>query len=205
MSILNSEEKPNPYLADPDVGLMLEFQKGNKASFEALIRKYFPRLVNFIFRFVGNRQAAEDLAQETFFRVYRSVSKYEPRSKFQTWVFTIAKNLSLNELRRKKYPVVSLDETFSTADGELKRQVEDAHSERTDERLLRAERAEAVKEALGFLPESQRIAVLLRRYEQFSYEEIAQTMNTSVKAVKSLLNRAKENMKIKLAKWANIS
>lgn len=205
MSILNSEEKPNPYLADPDVGLMLEFQKGNKASFETLIRKYFPRLVNFIFRFVGNRQAAEDLAQETFFRVYRSVSKYEPRSKFQTWVFTIAKNLSLNELRRKKYPVVSLDETFSTADGELKRQVEDAHSERTDEQLLRAERAVAVKEALGFLPESQRIAVLLRRYEQFSYEEIAQTMNTSVKAVKSLLNRAKENMKIKLAKWANIS
>ena len=205
MSFLNSEEKPNPYLADPDVGLMLEFQKGNKASFEALIRKYFPRVVNFIFRFVGNRQAAEDLTQETFFRVYRSASKYEPRSKFQTWVFTIAKNLSLNELMRKKYPVVSLDETFSTADGELKRQVEDAHSERTDEQLLRAERAAAVKEALGFLPESQRIAVLLRRYEQFSYEEIAKTMGTSIKAVKSLLNRAKENMKIKLAKWANIS
>ena len=205
MSFLNSEEKPNPYLADPDVVLMLDFQKGNKASFEALIRKYFPRLVNFIFRFVGNRQAAEDLAQETFFRVYRSASKYEPRSKFQTWIFTIAKNLSLNELRRKKHHVVSLDETFSTTDGELKRQVEDVHSERTDEQLFRAERAAAVKEALGFLPESQRIAVLLRRYEQFSYEEIAQTMSTSVKAVKSLLNRAKENMKIKLAKWANIS
>ena len=201
MSISNSEDKSNPYLADPDVGLMLDFQNGNKASFETLLRKYFPRLVNFIYRFVGNRQAAEDLAQETFFRVYKSVANYTPRSKFQTWVFTIAKNLSLNELRRGKHNTVSLDETFLTGDGELKRQVEDVHSDRLDEQMLRSERAAAVKKAINHLPENQRIAVLLRRYEQFSYEEIAQTMNTSVKAIKSLLNRAKENLKIKLTKW----
>lgn len=182
---------------------MLEFQKGNKASFETLIRKYFPRLLNFIFRYVHDREAAEDLTQEVFIRVYKSASQYKPQSKFQTWIFTIARNLSLNELRRHKHRTISLDKTFPSDEGELKKQVEDPRSTSPDEDILRKEKANAVKAAIDDLPESQRVAVLLRRYEQFSYQEIAQTMSVSVKAVKSLLSRAKESLKMKLAGWAD--
>ncbi|HQP10778.1 MAG TPA: sigma-70 family RNA polymerase sigma factor [Candidatus Omnitrophota bacterium] len=182
---------------------MLEFQNGDKASFEALMRKYFPRLLNFIYRYVNDRGMAEDIAQEVFIRVYKSGLRYQPQSKFQTWIFTIARNLSLNELRRNKHKTVSLDETFSSEEGELKRQVEDPGSEPPDENILRREQASAVRAAIDGLPESQRVAVLLRRYEQFSYEEIAATMNVSVKAVKSLLSRAKEALKTKLTGWVN--
>jgi RNA polymerase sigma-70 factor (ECF subfamily) len=195
----------NPYLSDPDVGLMLAFQGGDKASFESLMRKYFPRLLNFIYRYVNDREAAEDLAQEVFIRVYKSGPRYKPQSKFQTWLFTIARNLSLNELKRHKYRTVSLDETFSSEDGELKRQVADPGSESPQEDILRKERVAAVKAAIRELPESQRVAVLLRRHEQFSYAEIARTMNVSIKAVKSLLSRAKENLRTHLAGWAEPS
>jgi RNA polymerase sigma-70 factor, ECF subfamily len=194
-------DNTNPYLADPDVCLMLEFQNGNKASFETLMRKYFPRLLNFIYRYVNDREIAEDITQEVFIRVYKSGPQYKPQSKFQTWVFTIARNLSLNELRRHRYKTVSLDETFSSDEGELKRQIEDPRSESPDEDILRREQASAVRAAIDDLPETQRVAVLLRRYEQFSYEEIAATMNVSVKAVKSLLSRAKEALKVKLTVW----
>ena len=201
MFFFTLQDKSNPYLSDSDVRLMLEFQDGNKVSFETLMRKYFPRLVNFIFRYVNSREAAEDLTQEVFLRVYKSGSSYKPQSKFQTWVFTIARNLSLNELRRNKYKTVSLDATFSSDDGELKWQVEDPNSASPDDEVLRREKAAAVKAAIDGLPENQRVAVLLRRYEQFSYEEIAQTMNVSSKAVKSLLSRARESLKNKLSGW----
>ncbi len=205
MLFLISSDKSNPYLSDPDVRLMLEFQEGNKASFEDLMRKYFPRLVNFIYRYVGSREMAEDLTQEVFIRVYKSVANYKPQSKFQTWVFTIARNLSLNQLKRNKHKAVSLDATFSSDEGELKRQVEDTRSESPDEDILRRERSAVVKSAISDLPENQRVAVLLRRYEQFSYAEIADTMNVSVKAVKSLLSRAKESLRVKLSAWIEVS
>jgi RNA polymerase sigma-70 factor (ECF subfamily) len=198
------DNKDNPYLSDPDVRLMLEFQEGNKASFETLLHKYFPRLVNFIYRYLSSREAAEDIAQEVFIRVYKSGASYKPQSKLQTWIFTIARNLSLNELRRNKHRTVSLDATFSSDEGELKRQVQDPNSPDPSDDMLRQEKAEAVKAAINDLPENQRVAVLLRRYEQFSYEEIAQMLNISSKAVKSLLSRAKENLKEKLTGWAKI-
>lgn len=192
------QDNPNPYLSDPDVRLMLEFQGGDKASFEALMHKYYPRLLNFIHRFVGRREIAEDLTQEVFIKVYQAACAYRPQSKFQTWIYTIAKNISLNELRRNRGSVVSLDEPFSSQEGELRRDVEDPSGARPDEDLLRQETMKAVRQAIHALPENQRMVVILRRYEQFSYEEIAQTMRVSVKAVKSLLSRAKENLKNKL-------
>jgi RNA polymerase sigma-70 factor (ECF subfamily) len=188
----------NPYLDDPDVRLMLEFQKGSKASLEGLMHKYYPRLLNFTYRFLGNREAAEDITQEVFVRVYKSASCYRPQAKFQTWVFTIARNLSLNELRRNKKGGVSLEETFSSEDGELKRQVADPRGQDPGQELLQGEKTAAVKAAINDLPENQRMAVILRRYEEFSYEEIARAMRVSVQAVKSLLSRAKENLKNKL-------
>ncbi len=190
--------KANPYLSDPDVRLMLEFKDGNKASFEALMRTYFPRLLNFIYRFVGNRELAEDLTQEVFIKVYHNASGYKPQAKFQTWIYTIAKNICLNELRKHKNQTVSMDETFETQDDTLKRQFEDTKTPNVAQEMVAKEKIEVIKKAIESLPESQRMAVILRRYDNFSYEEIAKAMNTSVKAVKSLLSRSKENLKERL-------
>ncbi|MDP2652493.1 MAG: sigma-70 family RNA polymerase sigma factor [Candidatus Omnitrophota bacterium] len=189
------------YLSDPDVLLMSAFQKGDPASFETLMRKYYARVLNFIYRFVGSKEIAEDLTQEVFLRVYKTAPSYKPQAKFQTWLYTIAKNLSLNELRRNRHRTFSMDEEIAGSDGELRRQFEDHSIPRPDAALVKEDAAKAVKEAINALPENQRLAVILRRYEDFSYEEIARTMNCSVKAVKSLLNRAKENLRNALGKY----
>ncbi|VAX35597.1 RNA polymerase sigma factor RpoE [hydrothermal vent metagenome] len=185
----------NLYLSDPDVQLMLAFKQGDKAAFEKLMVKYFPRLLNFIYRFIKNRELAEDLTQEVFIKVYHNASAYHPKAKFKTWLYTIARNISLNEIRKNRQKMVSLDETMSSSQGPMQRQVADESVQRPDEEILHKEMAAAVQAAINDLPENQRTAVLLRRYEQFSYEEIAQTMKTSTKAVKSLLSRAKEKLK----------
>ncbi len=196
--IMLFEDKPRSYLNDPDVRLMLEVQQGNSRAFETLMHKYYPRLLNFIFRFVGRRETAEDLTQEVFTAVYNTASRYRPKSKFQTWIYTIARNISLNELRRHKKGTVSLDETVSCEDGERERQIEDTSTRKPDEEILHEEMAALVRSAIHALPESQRMAVILCRYDGFSYEEIAQTMGISVQAVKSLLSRAKKNLRNKL-------
>ncbi len=201
MTVFNPNDNLNPYLSDPDVQLMLSFQQGDKAAFEALLRKYFPRLLNFIYRFVGTREIAEDITQEVFIKVYKSGSYYQPQSKFQTWVYTIAKNMSLNELRRNRKGMVSLDAPFDTGKNEMQRQMADTETLGPDQAMVQKEKVTAIRKAINSLPENQRLAVLLRRYDKFSYEQIAQTMGTSEKAVKSLLNRAKENLRTKLVKW----
>ncbi len=197
MALFSSPEE-NTYLSDPDVTLMLDFQKGNKASFEKLMSKYYKPLLNFIYRFVGNADTAEDLTQDVFIKVYNSVATYRPAAKFRTWLYQIARNASLNELRRNKWQTVSLDETFDTEDGETTRQIADPKAENPSQEMTQHETAELIKDAIASLPENQKTAVLLRRYEDMSYEEIAKTMNCSLEAVKSLLSRAKENLKEKL-------
>ncbi len=203
MSAIDSQNKINPYLADPAVILMLEFQKGDNTSFEKLMVLYYPRILNFINRFVGRRQVAEDLTQEVFIKVYHSAASYKPQSKFQTWIYTIAKNISLNELRKYKNSTVSLDGTFATEDDELKKQWEDLDAKKPGQDLVEEEVVSQIKAAIDELPENQKMAVILLRYEQLSYDEIAATMNLSMQAVKSLLSRAKENLKVKLANLVN--
>lgn len=190
----------NPYLEDPDVLLFLEFQRGDRLAFEKLMEKYYKRILNFIYRFTADSALAEDLTQEVFIRVYNSVSSYRPQSKFQTWVYTIARNISLNQLRYQKKKWVSLDEAFETEDGEVKRQVMDLTGESPDQEILRQERLEAIEDAINSLPENQRMALILRRYDEFSYEKIARIMNCSLEAVKSLLSRARENLKTRLSR-----
>lgn len=193
-----SSEEPNQYLSDPDVCLMLAFQKGDKGSFETLMKKYYARVQNFICRFVGNKNVAEDLTQEVFIRVYKKVSFYRPKGKFQTWLYEIAKNISLNELRKNKRVIISLDESIEGDDNEMKRQITDPNSSCPDKDILEKETQEVVKEAINALPPNQRMAVILRRYEDFSYGDIAKTMNCSPEAVKSLLSRARVTLKEKL-------
>lgn len=191
------------YNDDPDVQLMLAFQAGDKQAFEKLMTAHFSRVLNFIFRYVGRRDIAEDLTQEVFIRVYKSVGNYQPQSKFSTWLFTIAKNLSLNELRSNKHKMVSMEEMIDTGEDRVKVQFKDERQKTPAQQLLDHEQSQQVRQAIAALPENQRVAVLLRRYEQFSYEEIADVMQVTPKAVKSLLNRAKENLRESLKSLIN--
>lgn len=177
---------------------MLELKKGDRDAFEILMRKYYPRILNFVYRFLGNRQRAEDLTQDVFMKVYKNARRYRPRSKFQTWLYTIAKNSCLNELRRNRGQMVSLDEPIMFDERVLKKEISDPHADPAGE-LLQKEKKVLIQTAINGLPENQRIAVILRRYESFSYAEIAATLNVTDKAVKSLLSRAKVNLKNKLA------
>ncbi len=192
--------KQNPHLADPDVQLMLEFQSGSKSAFETLMQNYYSRVLNFIYRFVANKESAEDLTQEVFLRVFKSAPRYKPKSQFQTWLYTIAKNACFNELRKKKDFVTSLDKSAITGDDDEQRQIADPKSTGPDEELFRKEKAMVIRQAISDLPENQRLAVILRRYDNFSYAEIAETLSVSDKAVKSLLNRAKVNLKHRLSR-----
>lgn len=187
------------YLDDPDVVLMLAFQKGDPRSFEKLLVKYYPRVLAFIARFGIQRHAAEDLTQDIFLKIHNAVGQYHPRAKFQTWLFTVVRNAALNALRQDKKNAFSLDDEF--ADGEsYVHSLSNPEGHDPQEQLLEKERAALVQKAVNDLPEQQRWAVLLKRYEQMSYEEIAATMNCSVASVKSLLNRAKENLAAALSK-----
>lgn len=185
---------------DSDAQLMLAFQKGDLSAFEALLRRNYRNVLNFTYRFMGRRDIAEDLTHEVFLRVYQNTAGYEPRSRFRTWLYTIAKNLCLNELRRKSHRMQSLDEPGLQEGEQLPKAIPDP-SLPPEDHLIRKERIAAVRAAIDELPENQRLAVILRRYDDFSYEQIAATMNTSEKAVKSLLNRAKEHLQKKLAPW----
>lgn len=199
VGFLFKDNMPNQYLDDPDVLLMLKFKdEEDPKAFEELMRKNFSRIMNFIYRFVADRELSEDLTQEVFIKIYNSASTYSPKSKFKTWAFTIARNISLNELR-KKGAVVSLSRTFKHDEDDMLFQVEDKTVARPDKEIINDELVSAVDKAISELPANQRAAVLLLRYEEFSYEEIAKTMSTTVSAVKSLLSRARETLKEKLA------
>lgn len=190
---------PPDYTLDPDVVLLLEAKKGDRASFEALLRKYFGRIFNFNYRFLGSREIAEDLTQEVFLRVYRSLPSYQPQAKFQTWIYTIARNLCLNEVRKNKQRFFSLEDALESQDGEIKGQFGDPSAANPSEELQGKEQGVLIRQAVDSLPENQRTAVILQRYEGLSYDEIAATLGCSVPAVKSLLNRAKESLRTKLA------
>lgn len=177
---------------------MLDFQKGDKAAFEKLMVKHYKQVMNLVYRFLGDKEIAEDLTQDVFINVYKTARFYKPKAKFQTWLYRIVKNACLNELRRQRRSAASFDETFGVKDNPHKREPADLDIPNPSETINQKERVEAVKEAIASLPENQRMAVTLRRYEQLSYEDIAQTMKCSVKAVKSLLSRAKVNLKEKL-------
>jgi len=191
-------QKSNPYLSDPDVQRMLDVQRGGKIAFEELMRHYYPRILNFIYRFVGNQSTAEDLTQEVFMRVYNNARKYRPKSGFQTWIYTIAKNVALNDLRRGRRLAYSLDDPADGDDHKIYRGSEDLKDISPDEKIIQKEKSVRIQAAISQLPENQKIALILRRYEEFSYAEIAATLNVSDKAVKSLLSRAMQNLKNRL-------
>jgi RNA polymerase sigma-70 factor (ECF subfamily) len=184
-------------LRDPDIRLMLKVRDDVPGAFEELVEGYQRRLVAIMHHLVGNAEEAEDLAQEVFLRVYRARKKYRPRSKFSTWLFTIANNLALNALRsRQRKPVVPLNTRDSGPLGP--RPAEQLVQDRSGppgQRLQQEELAAVVRRALEGLNERQRMAVILNKFEDMNYAEIAEVMNLTTKAIKSLLNRARTNLR----------
>jgi RNA polymerase sigma-70 factor, ECF subfamily len=184
---------------DPDAVLMLRVKRGDRAAFTALVEKYKQPVTNFVCRSLRDETESEDLAQNVFLQVYKSRARYERTAKFSTWLFTIARNLCLNEIRRRsRHPAESLEETHAENDDQPSRQYEDKKVLLPTENVLHSELAKKIEEALLELPENQRTAILLCRQDELSYEEIAKILGCSLSATKSIIHRGRETLKEKL-------
>lgn len=183
---------------DRDVALMLKVKGGDMAAFEALVEIHQGAVIGTVAKMLGNPSEAEDIAQQVFIRIWKSAARYEPQAKFTTWMFTITRNLVFNETRRKKRkPTVSNDER----EEDSHQVVEDVHTATPDADVLQTELEKAVDDAIQALPEKQRIAIVLRRYEELPYDEIGKVLSMSVPAIKSLLFRARTQLKENLQKY----
>jgi RNA polymerase sigma-70 factor, ECF subfamily len=185
-------------LRDPDVRLMLEVRDDDAGAFEELMLRYQGRLVTVLGHLVGNRDQGEDLAQEVFMRVYRSRKTYVPGAKFATWLFTIANNVAANARRsRSRRREITLEGRDSGPMGArpMEALATTSSGQLPTRQLDKAEMREIVRIALEALNERQRMAVLLNKFEGMSYADIAQTMELTPQAVKSLLSRARGNLR----------
>lgn len=178
--------------------MMSRIAEGDDDAFEILVNRHQASILNLIYRFIGDRTQAKDLAQEVFLRVWQAAKSYEPRAKFTTWIYRITTNLCLNELKssrhRRWFPFHHSDE-----DGEkgIDETLSDG-SPTAEDLLLARERSRQITEALQSLPANQRMALVMKRYDDLSYNEIAQILDCSVSAVESLIVRAKRNLREKL-------
>ena len=173
---------------------MLRVRDGDDEAFRELVELHQSLVIGTCARMLGNLEDAHDVAQQVFLRVWKAAARYEPSARFTTWLFTILRNLVFNETRRRtRKPVVSLDEPVG--DDSAPREWEDAAARPASDALIHRELEAAVDAAIQSLPENQRLAVVLRRYEDLSYEEIAEVLKTSVSSVKSLLFRARGTLR----------
>jgi RNA polymerase sigma-70 factor, ECF subfamily len=180
---------------DADADLMLRFQSGDEGAFAALVRRYQDRIVSLAYRYLASSADAEDLAQEVFLRVYRAKDSYRASAKFSTWIHRITANASLNQLRGAKARR-SLSAPLGRDEGGI--EFEDEAAETPEAGLEKDELTRVLRRIVAELPERQRIAILLNKYEGLGYEEVAQAMEMSVTAVKSLLTRARVNIRERL-------
>ncbi len=188
-----------PEHSDPDAALMLRVKRGDRAAFAELVGKYQQPLANFICRTLRNEAESEDVAQNVFLQVYKSRQRYQPTAKFSTWLFTIARNLCLNEIRRRsRHPADSIEENQAENEDQPLRQYEDTKTALPVDGVLHRELARKIEAAIAELPETQRTAILLCRQEELSYEQIAVVLDCSLSATKSLIHRGRETLKQKL-------
>jgi len=185
--------------ADPDAALMLRVKQGDTAAFAELVDKYKQPVMNVAYRMLRDTTEAEDLAQAVFVQVFKAADRYRVSSKFSTWLFTIVRNLCLNEIRRRsRHAADSMDAPHPEQEDQPLHQYEDKRTASPPERLLHGELKDKIEEALAELPENQRLAIVLCRQEELSYEEIAGVLGCSVSATKSLIHRGRETLKQKL-------
>lgn len=195
---MQQEKQHSDDARDKELMLLLCREKSEQAMRE-LIERHQKAVYSFAYRMMGNAADAEDITQRTFIRVWKAASSYEADAQFTTWLFTIAKHLVFNESRRRmRKPSFSLDEHEEHAPALLQ---ETAASSSPQETLLQRELSAQVDKALAGLPEKARMAVQLRRFQELSYEEIAHILDTSVSATKSLIFRARQQLKEALSRY----
>ena len=173
---------------ESDLELMLRVRDGDAASFDTLLRRYRVPLVGYFRRMLRNPAMAEDLAQEVFLRVYKARERYEPEARFTTWLYRIATNLALNALRDRKDEVPDAAEEDGEQEGARERFV-DSHPT-AEQSLIQRDRERLIRNAVAALPENQKAAVILHKYQEVDYHQIATILRVSESAVKSLLFRA---------------
>lgn len=182
-----------------DVELMLAFQAGDERAFAVLVDRHRNAIVNLTYRYLQNRADAEDLAQEVFLRVFRARARYEPTAKFTTWLYRVAVNASLNEIRnRKNRPLHSAGTLPGGDDDAFAPAIADEAAPSPAEGALSGELKEMVRQAVEELPDRQRLALILNKFHGLSYEDLAATLEMTVPAAKSLLVRARENVRRKI-------
>ncbi len=195
-------EPQDKYLSDPDNQLMQKAGSGNRAAFKELVKKHQGTVTGIIYRYTGNHNEVEDLAQDIFLKIYKAASSYVPRAQFKTWLYKVVANHCLNFFRsqKRKAIITSLDQPLS--------EDYNPHIQRTDEQkkqpeiiLQQQELQIALKRALSELPERQRMAIILHRFEGLSYKEVATILGSSLSAVESLIFRAMNNLKEKLSPY----
>ncbi len=184
---------------DPDTLLMLRVKQGDRDAFTDLVDRWKHPVIGFIYRTLPDPDEAEDLAQATFVQLWKTAGRYQPTARFSTFLFTIARNLCLNEIRRRvRHPADSLDEPRAEDEDHPLRQIEDRNQPGAAAEVTRTELFTLVEKALAALPEKQRTALILCRDGELSYEEIAAVLGTSLQATKSLIHRARETLKGRL-------
>ena len=182
---------------DPDIQLMLRVKDGDQNAFRALFDKYKQPVINYCFRYCGHPAVAEELAQETFLRVYKASARYRPKARFSTWLYRIATNVCLNEIRRPVYRarIESMDQA-SREERDPPGEPAVAPEQSMPDALLEAHQDQfLIRRAMGRLPEAQRAALLLRATEGFSYQEIGRQLNRSENHVKTLIHRGRQRLR----------
>jgi len=186
--------------AAQDFRWMERIKHGDTEALQELIEVHQHRIIGTVAKMLGDESDAEDIAQQVFIRVWRSAPRYQPSAKFTTWLYKITRNLVFNELRRRKrHPAQSLDAV--PGDDERPLQAADVSSKPPDITLLDEEMQAAIQQAIDELPETQRMAIILRRYDDVSYEEIGEILDLSVPAVKSVIFRARTELREKLKRY----
>jgi len=190
---------PGEFVQMDDAAIMLELRAGNMAGFDYLIQKYRKPIVHFMYRMVHNQAVAEELAQEVFLRVYRSRETYRAEARFSTWLYRIATNLGVNHARDTRHERAASTVYLDEVDSETGTTPDLADSSPGAEiNMLRRERMDAIRQHVLALPERQRMAVLMHKYEGMDYKQIGDVLKLSESATKSLLFRAYQTLRGKL-------
>ncbi|PYP82477.1 MAG: RNA polymerase subunit sigma-24 [Blastocatellia bacterium AA13] len=188
--------------ASSDHELIAGVRDGNEDAFQEIVRRYRNPITNFVYRMLDDYDRSVELAQETFIRVYTSASRYQANHNFSTYIYRIASNLAISEIRqRKRRKLVSLFSPFTNEEGDTIELDPPDHSSLQDESLIQDERRRAVTRAIASLPQKYRAAIVLRDIEEMSYDRIAQVLSLSEGTVKSRINRARNLLKEKLVAY----
>lgn len=196
-----STERDRETAARIDLELMLRVQQDDREAFGELVRRYQNRIVGLAYRYLGSAADAEDVAQDVFLRVHRARESYQPTARFSTWIHRITVNASLNRIRSRKARRKIGSEMPMTAEGATAADAVPADELGAHERMERDELSVVLRAIVDRLPERQRTALLLNKYQDLSYEEVAATMELTVSAVKSLLTRARNNVRRELVPY----